>query len=138
MSKKSRNRSQRRRVTTANTNRRLPTLSLDSIRIGHQFDLEDFLPVEDRRVFHPEGDLAPPRTTRGTTSRLVVAEPARSLPSKDMFAHLRVPSGVQFEQPDVLICVRRQQRKEVLHATNKAGKRGQKSPRRSAFSDIKC
>lgn len=120
-----------RRVTSpANANRRLPTLSP-----SRQWDLEDYLiSVEDRRTSHPDGPARAPRSTRSTHVNYAIAShPSRSSNPWD------VPTGVAFEDPSrVLICVRRKQRKEVLHALGKAGKVGQRRPRRNHYSEIHC
>lgn len=41
-------------------------------------------------------------------------------------------------RPEKTICSRRQDRKEVIHAFNKAGQAGQKPPVRNATSNIHC
>lgn len=138
-SRSNRRTSRSRRVVNNNAKRSLPRTRVDT----RQYDLIDFIdrfPVEDRRTFHPEMDMRPARSYRKSNHTLVVASPPSPVVlAPDKFAHLRVPTGVAFQHPnDVLICVRRKQRKEVLHALKKAGKSGQKSPRRSAFSDIHC
>lgn len=124
-----------RRVTRSNANRRLPTFP------SPQMDLEDWLnlrQIEDRRTYHPDGPQRSPRSTI-STYRLTVPNygppPIRSrTPVTDV-----IPAGVAFERPnEVLVCVRRKRRKEVLHALNKTGRGGQKSPRRTPFSDIHC
>lgn len=87
--------------------------------------------IEDRRTYHPKAEKRAARSFTRAQHQLVVA------PSTPKVAY---PSAqVAFQAPDnVLVCVRRQRRKEVLHALQKAGKRGQKRPRRSYYSSIKC
>ena len=135
-----------RRDTSRITNRRLPDFN--------QYDLIDFInsyrpgdslrEVEDRREYHPEGFDRPARSVSRSRHRLVVApspiavSPAFSSP-QSVGSPVSVPNGVAFADSDrVLTCVRRSVRKQVLHALGKAGKRGQKKPRRSAYSDIQC
>lgn len=115
------------------TNRRLPNTQF------YQFDLEDFLPRSsppvnlDRRTFYPD-DFRPAVHRSGRPHTLTISSHVVRAP----IDHFPSPH-VAFDAPkSVMVCVRRKQRKEVLHATRKAGKRGQKAPRRSVFSDIHC
>ena len=46
---------------------------------------------------------------------------------------------IAFADPKrIALCIRRQKRKEVLHALNKTGKIGQKKPQRNEYSSISC
>lgn len=98
--------------------------------------------LEDRRAFYP-GDLptnwAPARTVGGTAARLRVVPGARprSLPTTQ--ARTLWPSAaIGFQNPpSVLICVRRQRRREVLHAIGAAGTRVRR-PTRNEYSSISC
>lgn len=119
----------RRGITQTTANQRLPTLSP-----SRQWDLEDYLlSIEDRRTSHPDGPVRAPRSTQAFHVSYKTAPAGRNSNPWD------VPSGIQFEDPSrVLICVRRKQRKEVLHALKKTGKRGQKRPRRGYYSEIHC
>lgn len=133
MAKRSRSRSssKARRVTSSNANRRLPSLS----NSPRQLDLEAYLnEIDDRRTFHPAGPARNAVSFHSSTHTLVIP-PTTQHPTRSV----DVPAGVAFQAPhDVLICVRRKQRKEVLHATKKAGKSGQKRPRRNYYSEILC
>jgi len=130
MSKKS-NRNGRRGNTLSTANRRLPTLSPSNPWAMSDYSL--LSEVEDRRTYHPDGPVRSPRDVRG----LRVSTSAAPRPPKDPWA--ATPSRVAFSVPqEVLVCVRRKQRKEVLHALNKTGKSGQKRPHRNYFSDIQC
>nr|QJB21673.1 MAG: hypothetical protein [Microvirus sp.] len=134
MSRKSRNRSPRRRVVRNNAKRSLPTYSPPQ----YQFDLEDYL-IGDRRRFHPDQDDAPAATLDSRPHRLVVRPSHKSPPARRQLIQDNIPQHVSFDTPEkVLVCVRRTRRKEVLHALRKTGKAGQKAPRRSAFSEIHC
>lgn len=104
---------------------------------------------EDRRQWHPERAHRPAMSFSQARHRLeALAQPAvlnRNGKNRDAFAHLRsfnsFPSGIRFARPDrVLVCVRRNIRKEVLHALKKTGRSGgrQKRPRFNWFSTIKC
>ena len=97
--------------------------------------------VEDRRTWNPEV-TSPARSISKTRHRLKVVN---RQPSKnaDKFANLRNVSQtkavVAFRTPaKVAICIRRKIRKEVLFATGKGGRVGQKRPRRNAYSSISC
>lgn len=88
---------------------------------------------EDRRHFHPEGPQRPAQTFRGIPARFKVKVQIRS---KDNIPKLvessyystgyeDVPHQMSFRNPDrVLVCARRQIRKEVLHALGISGRRG--------------
>lgn len=99
--------------------------------------------IEDRRTFHPERDFRPARSFSKANHRLVLADKV-SRTNADRFGRLRAfPSQtkaiVAFDAPKkVLVCVRRQRRKEVLHALKKTGKVGQRRPRRNWLSSISC
>lgn len=129
-----------RRVTPANANRRLPT-PVTSPRSMVQLDLEDLLrQVEDRRRYHPMGESSPALSTSGRKHTLRAVAPT-PVPVKNVVLAKPspFPTGVGFSAPDnVIVCIRRKKRKEVLHALGKAGKAGQKAPRRSAYSEIHC
>lgn len=140
----------RRRVTNGNANRRLPPSSEAYVLSPYdadrqmRFDFEGALrALEDRRTWHPEGPQRPARSLRGSQHRFVVASdpsPKRRVSSSRVeFFSPSVPVGVGFEKPrEVALCVRRQQRREVLHARRKTGKRGQKKPVWSYYSRVRC
>lgn len=90
--------------------------------------------IDDRRTFDFEPGTRPARLFSGSTAS-ITATPSTNKkirPSK-------VPYQIAFSAPaDTLVCVRRQQRREVLFAKNKTGKRGQRRPRRNQWSNIKC
>jgi len=81
----------------------------------------------DRRTFHPLGKLRPAATSLGKRHQLKTLKKPAPL-SKIGFANPR----------HVLVCIRRNQRKQVLHAINKTGKAGQRRPRRNEYSEISC
>jgi len=98
--------------------------------------------LEDRRAFYP-GDLptswSPARTVGGTPARLRVVPGLRprSLPTTQ--ARTFWPSAsIGFQKPQsVVICVRREQRRQVLHALGAAGGRV-KRPTRNEYSSVSC
>lgn len=95
--------------------------------------------IEDRREFHPERADRSALSLFGRPHRLAVHKvehrPARPVLSK----RSSPPHRIQFVDPrQVVVCVRRQQRKEVLHALGRTG-RGARAPRRRTWrSDISC
>lgn len=101
---------------------------------------------EDRRQWHPEGKYAPARSFNKTRHRLTVpnANHVRHRPAGKTMGDIRstiegTPWQTAFREPDkVLICARRQIRREVMHALKKSGRGGQKKPRYSEYSKISC
>lgn len=91
--------------------------------------------IEDRRTFHPERAYRPARSFNKAVHRLVMS-PKVSGPRTPG----KLPLGVHFEAPKkVLICVRRERRREVLHALKKTGKgSSRKFKRRNFYSDVRC
>lgn len=138
---KSKNQSSRRRViSNPNANRRLPpTLSLP--RSIYQSPSKALSQIEDRRTYHPEGDFRPAASFSKPRHRLEV--PRAKHPHRQNFqlAFRSVLNNgrIAFKAPEkVLVCVRRQRRKEVLHALKKSGKTGQRKPRQSYLSSVTC
>lgn len=94
----------------------------------------DFRPVEDRRTFHPEGSYRPVRSINGNR---VGVQPVTRKPQAR--AGIYPTSALGFINPArVLICVRRQRRKQVLHALGLAGGRGFKPPKFNWTSGFSC
>lgn len=98
--------------------------------------LNDLRSLEDRRTWHP-GIYRPPLVV-GSKRRVLVGRTVRGARSSPSF----LSSKLRFEAPRrVLVCIRRQRRREVLFASQRAGKSGLgrfKRRRRSEFSDISC
>lgn len=130
------NRSGRRGTSDSNytANRRLPVPSSRSYvspspsRLGYS-SLQLF---EDRRRWDPAGPNAPARSFSTPRHRLTLVD--RSTPRKINYSSTPYASSpfatgmsqtkatIAFAEPRrVLLCVRRQQRKEVLHALRKTG-----------------
>lgn len=88
--------------------------------------------LEDRRVFHPERDYRPARTFSRIDQR-------RLVPASLVTDRIMRSGQLRFAVPDkVVVCVRRKQRREVLHALRRTGK-GAGAPRhRNYQSDISC
>lgn len=95
------------------------------------------LDVEDRRQFYPAVHYRPARTFRGW-ARLGLVAPQSNRSSR---ARSAMTGPISFRAPEAtLVCVRRHQRREVLHALKKTGGRGgrQRRPRRNVFSSVSC
>lgn len=123
-----RSKSQRGRGTRSTSNFTLPLSTFSRLPGQFEFDLRD---IEDRRLWHPD----PFRPAATFTAAL----PRLDVPKSSKKKGVVVPRSVGFVEPHrVLVCVRRTVRKQVMHAMGKAGKRGQKKPRRNAYSEISC
>lgn len=87
------------------------------------------LEFEDRRTWHPDGLNRPARASVRSATRLL---PTRSYSSV-------VSPGVRFAVPgQVLVCVRRQARREVIFAKRLAGRSGGGKRRRNPYSSVSC
>lgn len=97
--------------------------------------------IEDRRLWTPEASYVP--SVRGlqrrTSLKTVSGVPTYRLRHKSS-PRASVPHGVAFADPTrVMLCVRRKQRKEVLHAFRKTGKgKHHRNPKRNFWSSISC
>lgn len=137
-------RSKRGRGNYPTANPRLPlsqTPPLATMRARQISLFPDLTEIEDRRRWHPLGAHAPAAGLSKPRHRLKMSEPLP--PNRDPFGDTLRKRGssptIAFSVPTpVAICVRRKQRKEVLHALKKTGKTGQKRPRRSYYSSISC
>lgn len=99
----------------------------------------DLREIEDRRLFHPgskaPGTLSSQRTRLRTYPR---TSQARGRPYEPFKAFQTVPHRIGFSRPrDVLVCVRRKARREVLHALGRTGGR-MRPPRFTEYSTIHC
>lgn len=98
--------------------------------------------IEDRRFFHPEQDDAPAltisRSTVSRTNRLV--DRLVTAPGGAVYRiNSQTKARLGFDRPsDVATCVRRHQRREVLHALNKIRSGRGSKKRRSWRSDFQC
>lgn len=90
---------------------------------------------EDRRLFHPAGELRPAGVLSERLSRRIIAK------SSPVSLRDDISARVGFAVPSkVVVCVRRKQRRETLFATGGAGagRRVSKQRRRTALSSIDC
>lgn len=100
--------------------------------------------VEDRRRFYPGNAYTgwEPAKRLSGAKPFLQATPLRTPPRKSRPATVYSPSRVAFEVPrTVAICVRRKQRKQVLHALGLAGRKRiyrRRRARRTAYSSIGC
>lgn len=95
--------------------------------------------VQDDRTWNPNASpYEPSRTLFGNPGRVTVY-PTRQKPVNGRPADLYWPSTeIGYHKPDqVVTCVRRQQRREVLHAKGKAGGKVRRNPR-SPKSNVRC
>lgn len=94
------------------------------------------VPFGDRRSFHPEGYYRPADVAGRRAARFVVLAPAASSKRRSS----SMPSDVfKFAQPNrVLVCGRRQVRKEVLFAKRKTGKGAKAYRDRNYLSNMSC
>ena len=85
--------------------------------------------VEDRRTYTP----APltPKTRTGQKAAIVTTT---TRPKQNNSRKVDTFNAPQ----EVITCVRRKQRKEVMHAMKKSGKSGQRKPRRNQLSNTHC
>lgn len=96
--------------------------------------------LEDRREWNPLLEEAPAAVFFEREARRVVpTRPRVSRPSQARSIEELLPHGLQFNVPEeVLVCVRRKRRREVLFATRRYGRNGAKRYRRNRFSEVSC
>lgn len=88
--------------------------------------------VEDRRRSHPLGLYRPARMVTGHP--VGPLRPGRQIRRPDF-----LPAHVAFEVPKrTMICVRRQERREVLFAKMRTGGGAGKPRRRNRWSEVSC
>lgn len=90
--------------------------------------------VDDGREFDPGRRVSAARSLSGGAARVVDRSPVvRSFDNKPRLSH----GHLQFDAPrDVVVCVRRRRRREVLHAKRRLNGRGAR--RRSEWSNVFC
>lgn len=113
----------------------LPQIVVVRRRVPSSFSI-----IEDRRLFHPLGDFRPARSFLARPRpRLVIADVNVNRGRRKVTPY-KVPSQIGFSVPrDVVVCVRRKQRKEVLHAFKFTGRgSGSGRKRRNYWSDVSC
>lgn len=106
--------------------------------------------VEDRRRWSPErvNRWSPykhlrPLTVHGNRPRIVVVPEKHRLAKyqtyKGRYYRSNLPRTVGFSLPwNVVICVRRKVRREVIFAAGKSGRNGKKPYRRTEYSEVRC
>lgn len=100
------------------------------------------LHTQDRRFWHPDNVSRPGATFRKAANLSLV--PGRKFkygPSPKSYTPgaERLSDRVGFEDPSrVAICVRRNVRKEVIHALGKAGKGKTRRPKQTEYSKVRC
>lgn len=93
------------------------------------------LAVDDRRFFDPAGPLRPAYSFGRDARRII----AKSSPVGSLRNDTNLSARVGFAVPKrVAVCVRRQQRKEVIHALGKQGAGARARRRRSVWSNVDC
>lgn len=107
--------------------------------------IEDWSEIGDRRQFHPLQDDRPALTFDGTPAHISYDPNVNKKQTKKTFTRPpRISSNPLsvFREParQILVCVRRKQRKEVLHAFKQTGhgKGRQKRPKFNWLSKIHC
>lgn len=92
------------------------------------------LEIQDNRVFHPSKPHRPPAaSTHSFRSNLAVPPPSKQN------KRTTLPAQVAFQAPkQVLVCIRRKTRAEVLHALKRTRAGAGSRKRRNTSSDIKC
>lgn len=108
-----------------------------------QFPLNE---VEDGRLFEPTARAisplpgGPKATSYGTLPRLLSGAPARLKAAPTPASYYSPPPAIAFADPrSTIACIRRQRRREVLHALRKTGKGSKARKRhRNQNSGIRC
>lgn len=100
--------------------------------------------TEDRREYHPEGPFAAPLSFGNLpaaiswTGTLSGSTPSPSKRISGLPTGSLIGSPAFTTPPGVAICVRRKQRREVLHALKKTRSGSGRSKRRNPYSEVKC
>lgn len=121
----------RRRATTAIANRPVDVYP-DSLPLSE---------LQNGRLWSPNPfptSWPDPLRLNSAKARLVIGQNVNR-PFKPSRPFATLSPVVRFEAPKkVLVCIRRKQRREVLHAKGIAGRRGLRMPRRSPYSSVSC
>lgn len=97
--------------------------------------------LADRRLYHPNPFLRPaPSTWRAATRLVVATTPMRRGDRSEVRLRRGVlEPNVQFAVPKrVIVCIRRKQRREVLHAMKRTGSGKGRRRRRNEWSSVIC
>lgn len=131
-----------RRDDSSIANRRLPEVEYTKRR--SQLNTPNLRIYEDRRLWHPEGINAPAGVLRQRSARVFVeaTTPQRRTPAasrRGFSPRMSSPITAFTEPKEVLVCVRRSQRREVLHALKRTGAgTSSKKPKLTWRSKISC
>ncbi len=94
--------------------------------------------VEDRRLYNPGGTRAGARLLSGQLHTLEERAPEQKT-RLQKHPGSRTGTVLGFKTPNrVAICIRRNIRKQVLHAKKQTGKAGQSKPHYNYYSSISC
>lgn len=122
----------RRRRDVSRLEGTLPDPLLDRILADPIIRRDIVKAVDDRRFFDPAGPLRPAYSLGRDARRLEVRSTPRG---RDLYPG----AAVGFAVPErVAVCVRRHERREVIHALGKAGGGGSRRRRRNYWSDVHC
>ena len=128
MARRRRRYSNKRRTRTYNKrpNRRLRSPLMNTI-LSNGF-------VQSRRTY---GNTYTTKRKSNQTTKTHVSITTETQPYKNV-RPLPSPARDQKKFARAIICARRQQRKEILHALKRTGQSGQKRPTRNTHRNIKC
>jgi len=112
----------------------------DDLQIKAKTGAVDLREFEDRRTFNPSPQRSPATLTSSYTLVVPQKKIARSARTRNVMLRKIEPRAfVGFDKPnDVLVCVRRKKREEVLFAKQKTGRSGQKKPKFNLSSKFAC
>lgn len=89
--------------------------------------------LQDNRTWHPAGSFRPAVSIGGRSALRHVVK------SKPNALRNDISARIGYAVPDKVVkCIRRKQRKEVLHAKGVAGTRVSRRRRRDRWSDVDC
>lgn len=99
--------------------------------------LDPLVELEDNRTFHPSGSSRAPRFAVRLSAR--DRQPSPRQRQVGYRPRSQTKAVIAFEQPDqVVLCVRRKERREVLFAKRRHGRGGRRPRRRTWKSQISC
>lgn len=120
--------------TMARRRRQIPVSDLpEVVRVR----LSSPVVLDDRRSFHPAGPMRPASSFRRADRRIVLKQSSKFAPLRnDTYADWRIGFSVPKR---VAICVRRKQRKEIIHALKLSGKGARaRRHKRNYWSGVDC
>lgn len=99
--------------------------------------LDPLVELEDNRTYHPSGRNRAPRFAARLTARN--RQPSRYQAKVGFRPRSQTKAVIAFADPDqVVLCVRRKERREVLFAKRRHGRGGRRPRRRTWKSQISC